>query len=159
MYQQSEVSRKFVKGLSALTDEFFHRRIEGDYPTLSGAQEAGCSGALTMANRKRDIQLHFMVSQNEMALIQKKMERMGTRNLGAYLRKMALDGYVVRLNLTDVKELVALLHNATNNLNQIARCMNESGSIYAVDVEDLHRDYDLIWDKTGNILDALAEIM
>ena len=73
-----------------------------------------------MANRKRDIQLHFMVSQNEMALIRKKMERMGTRSLGAYLRKMALDGYVVRLNLTDVKLLVALLHNATNNLNQIA---------------------------------------
>ena len=112
-----------------------------------------------MANRKRDIQLHFMVSQNEMALIRKKMERMGTRNLGAYLRKMALDGYVVRLNLADVKEMTALLHNATNNLNQIARRVNESGSIYAVDVEDLHRDYDLIWNKTGKILDALAEIM
>jgi hypothetical protein len=112
-----------------------------------------------MANRKRDIQLHFMVSQDEMALIRKKMERMGTRNLGAYLRKMALDGYVVRLNLTDVKELVALLHNATDNLNQIARRVNESGNIYAVDVEDLHRDYGLIWDKTGKILDALAEII
>jgi hypothetical protein len=112
-----------------------------------------------MTNRKRDIQLHFMVSQNEMVLIRKKMERMGTRNLGAYLRKMALDGYVVRLNLTDVKELVALLHNATNNLNQIARRVNESGNIYAADVEDLHRDYDLIWDKTGKILAALAKIM
>lgn len=112
-----------------------------------------------MANRERKIQLHFMVSQDEMALIRKKMERMGTRNLGAYLRKMALDGYVVRLNLTDVEAMVALLRNATDNLNQIARRVNESGNIYAADVEDLHRDYDLIWDKTGKILDALAEIM
>jgi hypothetical protein len=111
-----------------------------------------------MANRKRDIQLHFMVSQDEMALIRKKMERMGTRNLGAYLRKMALDGYVVRLNLTDVKELVALLHNATNNLNQIARRVNESGSLYAADVEDLCQNYDRIWDRTEKILAALAGV-
>jgi hypothetical protein len=111
-----------------------------------------------MANRKRDIQLHFMVSQDEMALIRKKMERMGTRNLGAYLRKMALDGYVVRLNLTDVKELVALLHNATNNLNQIARRVNESGSLYAADVEDLCQNYDRIWDRTEKILAALASV-
>ena len=112
-----------------------------------------------MANRKRDIQLHFMVSQNEMALIRKKMERMGTRNLGAYLRKMALDGYVVRLNLTDVKAMVALLRNATDNLNQIAHRVNESGNLYAEDVEDLRQNYDRIWDKTGKILAALAKIM
>lgn len=111
-----------------------------------------------MANRKRDIQLHFMVSQGEMALIRKKMERMGTRNLGAYLRKMALDGYVVRLNLTDVKAMVALLRNATDNLNQIARRVNESGSLYADDVENLHQNYDRIWDRTKKILTALAGV-
>lgn len=111
-----------------------------------------------MANRKRDIQLHFMVSQDEMALIRKKMERMGTRNLGAYLRKMALDGYVVRLNLTDVKAMVALLRNATDNLNQIARSVNESGSLYAEDVEDLRQNYDRIWDRAEKILAALAGV-
>lgn len=115
-------------------------------------------GALTMANRKRDIQLHFMVSQDEMALIRKKMERMGTRNLGAYLRKMALDGYVVRLNLTDVKAMVALLRNATDNLNQIAHRVNESGNLYPEDMDDLRQNYDRIWDRTEKILVALAGV-
>ena len=111
-----------------------------------------------MANRKRDIQLHFMVSQDEMALIRKKMERMGTRNLGAYLRKMALDGYVVRLNLTDVKAMVALLRNATDNLNQIAHRVNESGNLYPEDMDDLRQNYDRIWDRTEKILVALAGV-
>lgn len=111
-----------------------------------------------MANRKRNIQLHFMVTDKELALIQEKMAQMGTRNIGAYLRKMALDGYVVRLNLADVKELVTLLRNATNNLNQIARRVNESGGLYAEDVEDLRRNYDRIWDRAGKLLAALAGI-
>ena len=114
--------------------------------------------ALMMANRKRDIQLHFMVLQDEMSLIRKKMERMGTRNLGAYLRKMALDGYVVRLNLTDVKAMVALLRCATDNLNQIAHRVNESGNFYTEDVEDLRQNYDRIWDRTKKILIALAGV-
>ena len=46
-----------------------------------------------MANRKRSIQLHFMVSERERELIEQKMAQMGTRNMGAYLRKMAVDGY------------------------------------------------------------------
>ena len=111
-----------------------------------------------MANRERKVQLHFMVTEKELSLIQKKMEQMGTRNLGAYLRKMALDGYVVRLDLTDVREMVTLLRNTTNNLNQIARRVNESGNLYAEDVEDLLRRYDRIWDRAGKLLAALSGI-
>ena len=111
-----------------------------------------------MANRERNVQLHFMVTEKELSLIQKKMEQMGTRNLGAYLRKMALDGYVVRLDLTDVREMVTLLRNTTNNLNQIARRVNESGNLYAEDVEDLLRKYDRIWDRAGKLLAALSGI-
>ena len=111
-----------------------------------------------MANRERKVQLHFMVTEKELSLIQKKMEQMGTRNLGAYLRKMALDGYVVRLDLTDVGEMVTLLRNTTNNLNQIARRVNESGNLYAEDVEDLLRKYDRIWDRAGKLLAALSGI-
>jgi hypothetical protein len=111
-----------------------------------------------MANRERKVQLHFMVTEKELSLIQKKMEQMGTRNLGAYLRKMALDGYVVRLDLTDVREMVTLLRNTTNNLNQIARRVNESGNLYAEDVEDLLRKYDRIWDRAGKLLAALSGI-
>ena len=71
---------------------------------------------------------------------------------------MALDGYVVRLDLTDVREMVTLLRNTTNNLNQIARRVNESGNLYAEDVEDLLRKYDRIWDRAGKLLAALSGI-
>ena len=61
-----------------------------------------------MAERKRDVQLNFRVSQQELELISKKMSKLGTQNREAYLRKMALDGYVVRLELPELKELVSL---------------------------------------------------
>jgi hypothetical protein len=92
-----------------------------------------------------------MVAEKEQALILEKMKLFGTRNMGAYLRKMAIDGYVVRLDLSDVKALVFLLRNATNNLNQIARRVNETGSIFEADIEDLRQNYDRLWDIAGNI--------
>lgn len=61
-----------------------------------------------MAHRHRKIQLHFMVTEHERGLIAEKMERLGTKNLGAYLRKMAVDGYMIQLDLADVRELVSL---------------------------------------------------
>ena len=81
-----------------------------------------------MANRKRSIQLHFMVSERERELIKQKMAQMGTRNMGAYLRKMAVDGYVVNLDLSAVGELVFLLRRCRNNLNQLTRpCRGHGG--------------------------------
>jgi len=108
--------------------------------------------------RKRDIQLHFMVTEKEKALIFEKMARLGIKNMGAYLRKMALDGYVVTLDLSNVRELVFLLRNATNNLNQIARRANETGSIYEADIQDLRQNYDRLWDMAGKILTELSDI-
>jgi hypothetical protein len=111
-----------------------------------------------MANRKRSVQFHFMVTEHEMELIQEKMALFGTQNMGAYLRKMAIDGYVVRLDLTDIQALVSLLRNATNNLNQIARRVNETGSIFEADIEDLHQNYDRLWEMAGKILTELSDI-
>lgn len=76
----------------------------------------------------------------------------------AYLLKMAIDGYVIKLDLSDVRELISLLRNATNNLNQIARRANETRSIYEADVQDLQEHYDKLWEKADGILRALAEI-
>ena len=78
-----------------------------------------------MANRKRDQAMYFMVTPRERQLIAEKMAQLGTKNTGAYLRKMAVDGYIVKLDLGSVRELVGLLRGATNNLNQIARRANE----------------------------------
>ena len=67
--------------------------------------------------RKREVQLNFRVSPEELALIEQKMAQLGTKNREAYLRKMALDGYVVRLELPELKELVSLMRYSSNNLN------------------------------------------
>ena len=70
--------------------------------------------------RRRPIHLHVMVSEEELALIRERMAEAGVRNLGAYVRKMALNGYVLHVDLSDVRELVSLQRRCSNNLNQVA---------------------------------------
>ena len=72
-----------------------------------------------MAKRKRDIQLKFRVTPQEREMIETKMAQFGTTNMAAYLRKMAIDGYVVKLDLPELRELVSLLRYSSNNLNQL----------------------------------------
>lgn len=91
-------------------------------------------------------------------MILEKMEQAGIQNMRAYLLKMAIDGYVVRLDLSEVREMVSLLRNATNNLNQIARRANETRNIYEADIQDLQANYDRLWDQANGILRALSEI-
>ena len=80
-----------------------------------------------MAKRKRDVPVLFWVSAEELELIHQKMQQYGTENLSAYLRKMALDGYVVKLELPELKELVSLMRRSSNNLNQLTRKVHETG--------------------------------
>ena len=83
-----------------------------------------------MAKRKRDVPVLFWVSAEELELIHQKMQQYGTENLSAYLRKMALDGYVVKLELPELKELVSLMRRSSNNLNQLTRKVHETGRVY-----------------------------
>lgn len=99
-----------------------------------------------------------MVTERERDLIKQKMEQMGVRNMGAYLRKIAIDGYIIHLDLADVRELNKLLRNVTNNMNQIARRINETGNLYQADIEDLQEKYELLWGKAEGIIRALADI-
>ena len=85
---------------------------------------------MSAPKRKREVQLNFRVSPEELALIEQKMVQLGTKNREAYLRKMALDGYVVRLELPELKELVSLMRYSSNNLNQLTRRVHETGRIY-----------------------------
>ena len=80
-----------------------------------------------MAKRKRDIQLKFRVTPQEREMIETKMAQFGTTNMAAYLRKMAIDGYVVKLDLPELRELVTLLRYSSNNLNQLTRRAHETG--------------------------------
>ena len=90
-----------------------------------------------MAKRKRDVPVLFWVSAEELELIHQKMQQYGTENLSAYLRKMALDGYVVKLELPELKELVSLMRRSSNNLNQLTRKVHETGRVYDADLEDI----------------------
>ena len=108
-----------------------------------------------MAKRKRTIPLLFYVSEEERGMIQAKMELYGTTNLSAYLRKMAIDGFVVNLELG---ELVSLLRHSSNNLNQLTRRVHETGRFYDADLEDLRQGQERLWDAAQKILTSLAKI-
>ena len=111
-----------------------------------------------MASKTRTSNIHFMVSDEERAMIQKRMAQSGIKNMRSYLLKQAIDGRIIHIELDSVKEMVRLLSNATNNINQIARRVNETGSIYAADVEDLRGRYDELWGQTKEILRRLSSM-
>ena len=102
--------------------------------------------------------LKFRVSAEEVERIKVKMEDVGILNMSAYIRKMALDGICVRMDLGDVRQLVSMLQRCTNNLNQYAKRSNETGSIYAADIEDLQKHLDEIWELSRQTLASLAAI-
>ena len=106
----------------------------------------------------RDKWVHFVMTGDEYERMRRKMEEIGIRNQSSYLRKMALDGYCVNLDLHDVKEVVSLLRYCSNNLNQYAKRANETGSIYAEDIQDLKQRQLEIWEATKEILARLATI-
>lgn len=96
-------------------------------------------------NEGRTVGLFTKVSPEEKAVIDQKMAALGTNNLRAYLRKMAVDGYVVQVDMSSMVELVKLLRSISNNVNQIARRCNSTRNIYAQDVEDLRKGYAAVW--------------
>ena len=112
-----------------------------------------------MANLEREVQLKFRVTPEERALIEQKMAQLGTTNMAAYLRKMAIDGYVVNLELPELGELVSLLRRSSNNLNQLTRRVHETGRIYDADLEDINLNYEMLWGAAQKILTSLAKIL
>jgi hypothetical protein len=100
----------------------------------------------------------FRISQQDDALLDEKMKEAGINNRGAYIRKMILDGYILKVDFSDIRELVRLLRNATNNLNQVAKRSNETRSIYASDIADLQDNYEKLWQSAETIMKKLAKI-
>ena len=111
-----------------------------------------------MANLEREVQLKFRVTPEERALIEQKMAQLGTNNLGVYLRKMAVDGYIVKLDLPELSELLSLLRRTSNNINQVARRVHETGNIYDTDLEDILQKQKELWDGVNEILSCLGGI-
>ena len=111
-----------------------------------------------MTNRQREVQLKFRVTPEERELIERKMALLGTSNMAAYLRKMAIDSYAVSLELPELGEMISLLRRSSNNLNQLTRRVHETGRFYDADLEDLRQDYDGLWDAAQKILSSLAKL-
>ena len=102
--------------------------------------------------------LILRITKTEKNRIYEKMYGMGIRSLSAYIRKMALDGYCLDLNLPQLRRMSYLLQNCSNNLNQVAKRANECGKVYAADMEDLRQRLDELIDISRKILARLAEL-
>ena len=111
-----------------------------------------------MAKRKRNIVIRFRVTPEEREMIESKMAQFGTTNMAAYLRKISIDGYEVRLDLPELREIVSLLRRSSNNLNQIAKRVNETSRIYDADIDCLKENQEKIWSAANGILTRLASI-
>ena len=109
---------------------------------------------MSSPKRKRDVPVLFWVSADEMELIQQKMAQFGTKNLSAYLRKMAIDGYVVHIDTTDIRAQTAELQKIGVNVNQIARRLNSMGPLYTQDVADIKGALAQIWQLQRHILSS-----
>ena len=106
----------------------------------------------------REHWINVRVNPEELARIREKQKELGIRNTGAYMRKMAMDGYCVNLDLSDVAQVSTLLRRCSNNLNQVAKRANESGQLYAADLEDLRSRLDELIAIGKQLLDKLTEL-
>ena len=109
-----------------------------------------------MAKRKRDVPVLFWVSAEELEIIHQKMQQYGTENLSAYLRKMALDGYVVKLDLPELKEMLSQLRYMGNNVNQIAKRANEVGVIDEMDIRGVSKRQERMLEQMARLLEKLS---
>ena len=110
-----------------------------------------------MVERSKDI--HIRVTPEEVEQIKKRMKEAEIDSLTAYLLRMALHGFVIVMDLSDLKEILRLLQISGNNLNQYAKKANETGSIYRDDIEDLKKNQKMILEEMRKMLDKLTELM
>lgn len=106
----------------------------------------------------KDQQILFFATKGEVKIIHERKEAAGFKSLSAYLRKMAIDGYIITIDLSDVKEAIRLLRINANNLNQYAKRANETGSIYLEDIKDLQKTQQELWQVMRDILERLSSI-
>lgn len=104
----------------------------------------------------QNIKLNFFVSDTERQQIKQKMKLYGCENMSAYLRKMAIDGYVINLDIPEISELISLLRRASNNINQIAKKVNSTDRIYENEIKEIQNFQEEIWNKTDLILKKLS---
>ena len=113
---------------------------------------------MTEGKRQREVRLRFYVTPEERETIEEKMALLGTNNLSAYLRKMALDGYICSLDLPELRELTSLMRRSSSNLNQLTKRVHETGRVYDADLEGLRQEFEKLWKAAEVIVSKLAEL-
>ena len=113
---------------------------------------------MSEANRVRKVQLNFRVTEREKELIEGRMQELGTTNREAFLRKIAIDGMIVKLEVPELKEILSLMRYNSNNINQIAHRLNESGRIYEVDVAQVQAQHEQLWNMLNSLLEKLNAV-
>ena len=102
--------------------------------------------------------IYIKVSPKELQTIRERMESVGIQNLSAYMLKMAMNGFVIQLDLSDMKEVLRLMKINSNNLNQYAKKANETGSIYKEDIKELMATHKELLQMLGEMLERLGNI-
>ena len=102
--------------------------------------------------RVRSVPIYVWVRPEELEAIRERMAEAGIQNLSAYVRKMALNGYVLHVDLSDIRELVSLQRRCANNLNQVAIQANTYGGIYPEEIATLQKDYAALWGPLSDLL-------
>ncbi len=111
-----------------------------------------------MSARTRPGTLRCYVTEQERELIEKKRKLSGTANMSVYLRHMAMEGYILKLDLPELKEVLSLMHRASANINQIAKRLNATGRIYPEDLKDVQEQQERIWQMLRDILIRLEKL-
>ena len=107
---------------------------------------------------KREVTIKIRLSESELSMIRNKMDAYGTDNMSAFIRKMAIDGYVVKLDLPELKEMTRLLSSYSNNLNQIAKRVNADGNLYSTDFDEICQHQENLWNAVEKIIRTLAKL-
>ena len=107
---------------------------------------------------RRNIRISVRLTEEEHQLLKEKMARIGVTNQEAFLRKMALDGLVIKLDLPELKQMISLLRYTSNNINQIAKRLNENGRAYETDFADIQEKQNQLWRLANEILMKLSSI-
>ena len=108
--------------------------------------------------RVREVQIKFRVTEQEHEAIRKKMTLLRTSNMGAYMRKMAIDGYAIKLDLPEIREMISLLRRYGSNLNQLTKRVHEMGSFYQHDMDEVRQNQEKLWDAVNSILVVLSHL-
>ena len=100
----------------------------------------------------------FWVTEKEKYFIESKMKQFGSLNRSAYLRKIALDGYIINLNIPELKEIVSLLRYSSNNINQIAMKVNATGAVFQNEIEEIRKNQAALWKMLNRIIVKFSKI-